>query len=161
MRYKAVPKTEENPTGRIPFTDDEEAKADICDDKYKSLDAQKKRKLRALSAQFRDVRSQGVMVEGSIITTTHEARAEVSGVLEMLKTTGGELEVITRAGAAINLTADVAGGILTAIDGHYLACTKRETALHKMILAALNDEDLEAININDGWPVKPEMELVE
>lgn len=109
----------------------------------------------AASAKFRIQRDAGKIVNlgGSNIpvSTTHAAVVELNESLVQMGQ-NGTMDVVTRSGTPVVLTPTIANSMLTAIRNYVEACQLREYTLYTAIDAAATHADLDAIDINSGWP---------
>lgn len=117
--------------------------------------AERQTELKAsVTEKFRAERDKGTAVGGVAISTTHSAALEISQALELINSTDptGTIDVVTRGGTPLTLTASNTPAILAAIRAHVKACQEREHEIYTAINAAEDHDDLNEININTGWP---------
>lgn len=125
-------------------------------------DAKAKRKA-DVTAKFRTVRNGGTVVEMApgvsvAIDTTNDAVTELKGVRDYTAL-GATQKAVTRSGALITFTHDMANGVIAAIEAHVSAANDQEFDLHAAIDAAGHMAAVQAIDIDSGWPANPELEI--
>lgn len=97
----------------------------------------------------------GVEIEGiGRIETDPDSRMNINGAVQMASILGAQFAIDWRLSdnsvVAIDGPGMISIGVL--VGQHVAACQYRKNELDQLITAAVTPEDLEAINIEAGWP---------
>lgn len=102
-----------------------------------------------------DVETGGVAFSGATIQSDEGSQARITGAVSLLdkdpSLTSIDWEAQPGIWVSIDKPAMTAIGI--AVGRHVQACFSRFRVLSELIQAAEDDEDLDAVDINAGWPV--------
>lgn len=105
-----------------------------------------------LRRRFQQERDKGVLVNGDLIATTHQARLELAALVENLTANGGTQKGVTRSGKRVVFDLATTTALLAAVDAHHAACNAVEYDFDAAIDAAADKAAIDAIDISVGWP---------
>ena len=108
-----------------------------------------------LSAKRNQVETAGIVVGGTAIGSDQTARTLLNDAITALQCPGAPAEILYKfpSGQWSSVALTMAQGMLAAIAGHVAACASNQRALETAIMAATDIAGLQAIDINQGWPI--------
>lgn len=147
-RIHAVAVSNIYPTGQKPFTQAEENEWDARAALHGSLAEQKKRKVGLVSEIAKAKANGGMVVNGLSISTDAAGRSLLAGAKH-----GGKAsrKVVTKTGRA-ELSKIQFEAVVSAADDFIQSVFDRQYDLGELIDAAANKTQLDAIDIETGWP---------
>lgn len=116
------------------------------------LEEVKTDKLLALAAKRWAVETGGILINGAKIHTDIDTQTKISGALQLVNRVPETLIDWKAATGWIQLSKEDVEAIADRVGQHIQACFSRERSLTEAIMNAGNAEDVEAIDINSGWP---------
>lgn len=146
MRFHATP------SGSIPFTPEEEAEWDAREAEANSLSAHQQRKRDELASIRYQHETAGITLNGATIETDRESQALITGAWSFSQLNPNVLIDWKAESGWIQIDAATIAGIAGAVACHVQDCFSNERVLSEAITAAETVADVQAIDLNTGWP---------
>lgn len=150
----SVIETVERPVTRRIRLDEGKVKIDTAttlgteQEKIAAVAELRRQALSRLSERRWSAETAGVLVDGTLYPTTREARSTLS----LYSSTGSDVRWKAGSRKWISLSPDDAQRVASAIGEHVAACFKNEERLEGVIIEADTVADIEAIDLDQGWP---------
>lgn len=120
---------------------------------YNLLERQKEtKKYAATSLRWAHETGGVTLPDGTSVLTGIDDQNRISTAIQGMRDTGMAEVDFKAASGWIRLTLEQLQGIAGVIATHVQACFSNERALHEKIDAAKNMDELNAINLEEGWP---------
>jgi len=116
------------------------------------FDRKKEEKAERLSAKRYAIETGGITINGVTVATDRESQGLIDGAARLAAREPDETIKFKAVTGWVTLDAATMDAIAVAIGRHVRKCFAREAELSALIDAAETIEELEAIDINTGWP---------
>lgn len=116
------------------------------------FDRKKEEKTERLSAKRYAIETGGITVSGATVATDRESQGLIDGAARLAACEPDETIKFKAVTGWVTLDAATMDAIAVAVGRHVRQCFAREAELAALIEAATTQQELDAVNIETGWP---------
>lgn len=124
----------------------------VAEQKAALFETFKTKKKDDVTAKRYSVETSGVALGPTSIATDERSQGKINGALNLVQLNPSTIIKFKSDSGWVSLDAANMTAIAAAVGTHVQDCFANEEALHTAIDAASNDNELDAIDINTGWP---------